>query len=196
VSEADEDQPLLSAEEERELLSILTAALRPSALDRQLNERLLERALEDPLAPPTDAELLESARLRDALEAGSEHAGAAALGALRAAFHPLAADAAADRALPKASNQGGKSRGSVVYAVFGAAGASALLAASFLLFFGGPRRASEPSASATTLAKPRSTTSLFDDRFDTGGTTERIDRIASARGRELRDNRYASWGVR
>jgi hypothetical protein len=46
------------------------------------------------------------------------------------------------------------------------------------------------------LAKPRSTVSLFSERFETEDTTARMDAIASARGRELRDNRYAAWGVR
>src|SRR5258706_1088384 len=70
VSQADEDETL-PPEEEAALLAALEAALRPRELDSELNERLIERSLEDPLAPPSAEELVESARLRDALEQGS-----------------------------------------------------------------------------------------------------------------------------
>jgi hypothetical protein len=49
------------------------------------------------------------------------------------------------------------------------------------------------------LAMPRSTESLFSEPFakDTHATTTaRLDRIASARARDLRDNQYARWGVK
>ena len=36
----------------------------------------------------------------------------------------------------------------------------------------------------------------FPGHCRTGGTSARVDRIASARERELRANRYAAWGVR
>jgi hypothetical protein len=37
---------------------------------------------------------------------------------------------------------------------------------------------------------------LFAERFETGETTARMDLIASARSRDLRNNRYTAWGVR
>ena len=46
------------------------------------------------------------------------------------------------------------------------------------------------------LAVSRSTAALFSEKFDTAETTSRVDRIVSARSRELRSNRYALWGVR
>src|SRR5690606_27984737 len=44
--------------------------------------------------------------------------------------------------------------------------------------------------------RSRSTASLFSEPFERAATTERIDRIAEVRARELRQNRFHSWGVR
>jgi hypothetical protein len=63
-----------------------------------------------------------------------------------------------------------------------------------LLFVGTAREQAPPAAAE--YRKPRTTAPLFSERFETGDTTARMDAIASARGRDLRDNRYASWGVR
>ena len=50
---------------------------------------------------------------------------------------------------------------------------------------------------AVAVAVSRSTQPLFPERFPaTGGETSRIDRIAMARGADLRDNEFAKWGVR
>ncbi|WP_437727273.1 hypothetical protein [Sorangium sp. So ce861] len=49
------------------------------------------------------------------------------------------------------------------------------------------------------LIEARSTAALFDPAAPfprEGGQTERIDRIAAARASDLRQNRYAAWGVR
>jgi hypothetical protein len=71
-------------------------------------------------------------------------------------------------------------------------------AAAALLFLPTLSRSDAPAASAepSALVKPHSTAPLFAERFETGATTARMDLIASARGRDLRDNRYAAWGVR
>ncbi len=59
-----------------------------------------------------------------------------------------------------------------------------------------------PSAAAAplpSLIEARSTTALLDPVAPfprEGGQTERIDRIAAARASDLRQNRYAAWGVR
>jgi hypothetical protein len=84
----------------------------------------------------------------------------------------------------------------VVFAVFGAVGAALAAAATLLLFVGTASQSVPEPSLATGLARPRSTAPLFSERFDTEGTTARMDAIASARGRDLRDNRFASWGVR
>jgi hypothetical protein len=201
VSQADEDETL-PAEQEAALLAALEAALRPSELDPELNERLIELSLEDPLAPPSAEELVESERLRDALEHGGAHEDADVLRALQATFadeprrdHDGAVERALDGALGS-TTQAPPKRGNVVYAVFGAAGAVLAAAAAVALFLGTLSRGNAPAASAGALVRPHSTAPLFAERFETGDTTARMDLIASARSRDLRDNRYAAWGVR
>jgi hypothetical protein len=203
VSQADEDQPLPAAEEAA-LLGALEAALRPGKLDTQVNERLIEMALEDPLAPPSAEELAESQRLRQALESDAGHEDAALLAALRRAVVPEAggdAQAAVEKALgAEAARRGveaprSRGRGNVVYAAFGAASAALAAAAVLVLFLGTARESAAPPAAAD-YAKPRTTSALFSERFETRDTTARVDLIASARARDLRGNRYAAWGVR
>ncbi|WP_437817784.1 hypothetical protein [Sorangium sp. So ce1078] len=61
---------------------------------------------------------------------------------------------------------------------------------------GAPHAAAAPRPP---LIEARSTTALFDPAAPfprEGGQTERIDRIAAARASDLRQNRYAAWGVR
>jgi hypothetical protein len=66
-----------------------------------------------------------------------------------------------------------------------------------LLSFGSePRNTSPPDLLALTLAQSRSTAPLFQTAETIGAPSTRIDRIASVRERELRENRYTLWGVR
>ena len=204
MSQADEEDSLLPPHEEAELLQALEAALRPAELDPSVNERLLEMALEDPLAPPSEEELIESARLRDALDDGSQaHADAHLLRALAAPFASKATDGddagAVERALGSAlaptPPAPAPPRRNVVYAIFGA-GSAALAAAAAVALFVGTSREAAPSAQASAYVAPHSTAPLFAERFETGDTTARMDLIASARSRDLRNNRYAAWGVR
>lgn len=174
---------------------MLEAALRPGALDEATHERLLTLALEDPLAPPTEAELAEAAQLRDALATGADHSDADVLRALAAPFHD-GGDAAVERALA-AAESAPRPRRNVVYLVFGAASAVVAAAAAIALLVGAPSPERGASASAAPeLVRPRSTVPLFEEPFATNGTSARMDRIAAARSRDLRDNRYAAWGVR
>lgn len=205
MSQADEEEPLLPPEEAAAWLTALEAALRPSELDPAVGERLLELALEDPLAPPSEAELVESARLRDALEQGAPDADAALLRALGAPFAAPAAPApelaSVERALQAALEAPTETarperRGNVVYVAFGAGSAVLAAAAAALLFVGTLRGGAPAPTRAAAYAESRSTAPLFSDRFETGDTTARMDVIASARSRDLRDNRYAAWGVR
>ena len=48
---------------------------------------------------------------------------------------------------------------------------------------------------ALALAQSRSTAALIEPDL-AGAPSARIDRIATHRARELRDNRYALWGIR
>jgi hypothetical protein len=75
---------------------------------------------------------------------------------------------------------------------FGVAGALAL-AAGVALFVG---RTLAPAAPPVELAHLRSTQPLFDHPFRSGEGSARVDRIAMARSSDLRDNRFARWGVR
>jgi hypothetical protein len=200
VSRAERDEAILPPETEAELLEALSAALRPAAIDPATLERLVQMALEDPLAPPSSEELAESARLRDALAQGAAHEADPLLGALRAPFERLGPDnARVERALERALEPAAAptARGRVIYAWFGGAGL-ALAAAAAIALVVSPLQKHSPEASAVApaLVRPHSTADLFTDRFETSTASERIDVIASARQRDLRDNRYAAWGVR
>lgn len=206
VSQADEDESLLPPEQEDAVLSALEAALRPAELDARVNERLIEQALEDPFAEPTPEELAESARLRDALDQGTPYADASLLRALGAPFgagsdendaSQAAAHARALEAMRVTSTAATqRSRANVVYGIFGAGSALLAAAAAVTLLVGAPRGSAPADVDASVYIKPHSTAPLFAGRFETGDTTARMDVIASARSRELRDNRFAAWGVR
>ena len=205
MSQADEEEPLLPPAEEAEVLALLEAALRPCELDSELNERLLEMALEDPFAPPSAEELVESERLRDALAGQGKHPDVEVLRALGAPFAGEKAEDVAERVLQQTLTKGAEPpRRNVIYAVFGAGSALLAAAAALALLLQSPQPtrsqagavvAAAPTAAPTYIA-PHSTADMFDERFDTAGTTARMDLIASARSRDLRDNRYASWGVK
>jgi hypothetical protein len=154
-------------------------------------------AIDDPDAPPSEEELAASARLREALEDPSKaNADADLARALALAHSPRDIDGAEHRAIvERGVAQGSRRarsqrRGVVVRVAFGVS-AGLAIAASALLFFGvrGPERVE--------LAVTRSTQPLFPDAFPkVGGESERIDRIAMARSADLRENRFARWGVR
>jgi hypothetical protein len=209
--------PVLGAAEEAELAEALRAAFAPTELSRERHAALLAFALEDPLAPASADELRESERLRQALETGDDgHADAALARALRSAVSPPPlAGATRERAeavvrqrgdapepnSPK-SRSAAEPRRNVIFVTFGAVALAA--AAGFALMLARPSAESAPSADlALTNAPPRpellqsrTTGELFHERFEAGATTARIDRITSARARDLRENRYALWGVR
>jgi len=193
----------LPEDEAEELARALLAAWAPTELDAAVNEALIAAAIEDPLAPPTDEEVAESERLRLALDGHGEHPDAVLAHALRLAVTPSELETDASERLAEAvasPHASPKRRSNVLYVTFGAVGtAIAALAASWLLLLrpaldsGGGR---DLARQAQDLAVSRSTAALFSEKFETSATTHRVDRIASARSRELRSNRYALWGVR
>jgi hypothetical protein len=195
---AQDQEELLPEELERELELSLRAAWSPGAIDPARHEALLELALEDPLAPASAEELVESDRLRRALEGDGNHPHLGLARALAAASRP----ALPERALPVPEVPPAPARGRVVYVAFGAASAVFAAAAAVALLVGGLRRSEPQAASAPALIAPaalatsRSSSALFQEPFTLEGTTARIDRITSARERELRQNRYLAWGVR
>jgi hypothetical protein len=188
-------EPELDPETERALAEALRSAWEPAPLDPRRQEELLEQAFTDPFAPATDDELRESERLRQALDAGDEsHPDVRLLRALRAAKVP--ASLSPETAEAARSRAGRRTRGSGANVLFVSFGAAALAAAAaFALVIGGGFHA-EPAPRAARLLPSRSTSELFERQFEQGETTERIDRIASARAHDLRENRYRRWGAR
>lgn len=180
---------------EQALADALRAAWAPGALAAATNERLITMALEDPFAEPSEQELIESERLRRALEGHGDHPDADLARALAAAARPEPAPRARLEPLERTALR--PKRSNVVFVVFGAAAAAAALAASLTLVL---RPAEERASVAARAAAPelevsRSTSALFSERFAPGQATERIDRIATARERDLRKNLFTGWGV-
>ncbi|MGH7329477.1 MAG: hypothetical protein ACREJX_14115, partial [Polyangiaceae bacterium] len=90
-------------------------------------------------------------------------------------------------------------RGRVIRVAFGAGAAALALAAAILLWIRTNDLAiptSPTTAQPPVLVQARSTAPLFDAPFDASSTSSRIDRIALARSDDLRENMYASWGVK
>jgi hypothetical protein len=173
---------------------MLRAAWQPGELDPNVHELILAQALEDPLAEPDEHELAESQRLRDALAGGPAHPDANLARALGSAHAPSDLDeAGADKLARRA-----KPKSNVFFVAFGvAAGAAALAAGAALLLSPLPdRNALEARSALSELSTSRSAAALFSERFEHGQATARIDRIYQAREKELRDNRFALWGVR
>jgi hypothetical protein len=180
---------------EAELFEALRAAWAPAPLDPARHRRILEAALEDPFAEPSEEEIRQSERLRRALEHDDgSHPDVELARALRSAVRP--AERPASVAVPESPRAAGR----VIYATFGAVALAA--AAAFALFVASPQREAATSAASVqatptqALHASRTTDELFSERFKTGGATERIDRIALAREHDLRENRYRWWGVR
>ncbi|CAN5924438.1 hypothetical protein BH11MYX4_BH11MYX4_61320 [soil metagenome] len=185
------DPASLSADESRAVLDAT-----PSA-----EEQELARALREALATRREP------RPTDALDVHLAHA-------LRAAFAPAALDDAEHRRIVEAAleklpasratparvaaakeAEGGqvlqlRRRQTVVRVAFGVVAAGLALAASITLVI-----TSAPSHEAP-LARARTTQPLFSEPFKAGETSARIDRIASARAADFRDNRFTKWGVR
>jgi len=184
----------LTGKADEELMLALRMASTPSELDDDVNERLIAAALEDPLAPPTDAELVASARLRAALDGGPSTQDSRLAQAFAAAARPTRLDAHDAQRLVEDALAPRRPRSNVIYVAFGSAVAVTAAAATLLLFLGPGRQHPTPPAAA--FVSSRSTTDLFVEKFRTGETSLRIDRIAEARERDLRQNRYLAWGVK
>ncbi|HEX6767066.1 MAG TPA: hypothetical protein VF103_16330 [Polyangiaceae bacterium] len=207
MSERDEDsipfpgddelgaEPELDEASERALGEALRSAWAPAPIDPRRHAELLEQALIDPFAPASEEEARESERLRQALETGDEsHADVRLLRALAAADRPLPLSPEASAKAGAEPERAKRSSGTnVVYVTFGVAVLAA--AAAFTLVVGGGFGAA-PAAKAERLVPSRSTTDLFEHEFAQGETTDRIDRIASSRAHDLRENRYLMWGAR
>lgn len=182
-------QPLVGPE--IELALSLRAAWDPSALSNDENRAVLD-------ATPSAEELELAVALRDRLDANP------LVAALRAAYEPRAIDEAEHRAIiesalakmPAQKKQHADivvfPRRNVIRVAFGVVTGGLALAASIILVVTqAPTRSHEAP-----LARARTTQPLFSEPFKAGETSARIDRIASARASDFRDNRFTKWGVR
>jgi len=181
-----------------ELALALRAAWDPSALSEDESRAVLD-------VTPTAEEQEHALALREALAAArapreADPSSVHLVHALRMAHAPPAIDPAEHRllvdaalaAMPAATkNLPAKRRDNVVRIAFGALAGGLALAASIVLVV-----TSTPSHGEAPLAKARTTQPLFSEPFKAGETSARIDRIASARASDFRDNRFTKWGVR
>lgn len=203
MNEADSSRPSeLDLEQERRLERLLRAAFAPTEIDPARHEQLIEAALEDPFAAPSSQELAESERLRQALEGRVDHPNSGLIDALNAAYRPQRLVESAPRLarvaqLRPAQTRGGARRQRLVAVLLPCAAAAVLLLLAAPLL-----RQSVPNQAPVladlpllSLSQSRSTAPLFREDVPSD-PSDRIDRIASARARDLRDNRYALWGVR
>ena len=204
--DSEPDLTPLNAGEEQRLCALLLHAFAPREIDLARHEQLILAALEDPFAEPSPEELVQSERLRRALEGDGEHADLDLARALANAHAPskvapsvgtpaaLAARSASDAGPASAPHP--KASAKVFSLRFGAI-AAGLAAAAALLFSlqSRPNRAPVADLPTLALAQSRSTAALF-EAASAGPPSARIDRIVSVRERDLRDNRYALWGVR
>jgi hypothetical protein len=155
----------------------------------------------EPDAPASEEERADAEKLRQALDEPRLVSDDAQLArALSAAWSPRdlsegVHQALVEEALAAHAARRRRQRGRVVRMSFGASSVLALAAAVFLLVRG-DRRGPETVRVAAVVVS-RSTQTLFADPFaPTGGESARIDRIAMARGADLRENEFAKWGVR
>jgi hypothetical protein len=145
--------------------------------------------------PPTADELAEAQELARALEGQGASPHDPLIEALRAAHDPAPLDPARHEEILVRAFAEARPAGRVLafpgrrWAWAGALAAAACLA----LALGHTFRRPAPVA----LVASRSTQGLFSEQFPReGGHSARVDRISGARARELRENRFASWGVR
>lgn len=192
-----------SSSPELELALSLRAAWQPGSLSADESHAVLD-------AVPSAEEQELAATLREALAARREprvtdprevqlaHAlrSAFAPASIDAAEHAAMIDAALARMPAAAAREAARvvplRRNVVVRVAFGAvAGGLALAASIVFVVTSAPLHSSEAP-----LAKARTTQPLFSEPFKPGEASARIDRIASARASDFRDNRFSKWGVR
>jgi hypothetical protein len=155
----------------------------------------------DPDAPATEEELALASALRDALDDPSRSdRGAELARAVVLAHSPHSLDPGENEALVRRALDG---RAAVVslHVVRGRrsralwAGVTAFaVAASIVLARSQP---SAPTVAFSPVVRSRSTQTLFHEPFAArGAASSRIDRIASARAADLRENMFTRWDVR
>lgn len=202
IAEEGDSRPI-GAHEQQVLLSALVAAQTPKPIFTDRHRQILAQALGlsfdddpvDPLAPATAEEQSAATKLRDSLDADS------LILSLRLAHQPPPLPGTAELSLrgPALLNQSHRAAWRRRGWPRTAWGAFAAAAAASLWFFARSNgmldgfQAAHPESD--TLALSRSTKTLFEKPFVLSATSERIDKIALVRSRELRNNRFAIWGL-
>jgi hypothetical protein len=205
IAEEGDSKPI-DVHERDELMVALGAAQAPKAIDSDRHQRILRQALgqapahvslsdNDILAPPSPDEQAAATRLQDTLDSDP------LVIALRSAHHPSSLRKRAEHslrkvALAKHSTQPrllSRHLSASVWGSFAVAAAAALWLA--VRTHGGNDGIVNAPQGRSTLALSRSTESLFVKPFTLSTNSERIDKIAQVRSRELRNNRYAIWGL-
>jgi hypothetical protein len=149
----------------------------------------------DDWASASEEEKRAADALRDAIDRGVPHADLELIESIRAAAHPKAIARARHDAIVRRALGPRK----VVYGLFGAAGALAIGAAGALAIAAAAAlvlwRLEPPPAPFA--FRSRSSADLFDAQFPVqGGTSDRVDRIATARRREMRNDLFAGRQTR
>ncbi len=205
IAHEGESKPIDAHERDR-LIAALAAVQLPQAIDARRHRQILERALgglpeqgsaayDDPFAPPSAEELSAAESLREHFDSDP------LVQSLRSAQRPFTPSSELEFAaretvlarLRKSPTRRARRLAPSAWGMFAAAAAAALwLVVKSNGVVDGSLSAQSHSKS---LAVSRSTDSLFAKPFASSSNSERIDRIAQARSRELRDNRYTIWGL-
>ncbi|MFC1641753.1 hypothetical protein ACFL5O_03550 [Myxococcota bacterium] len=189
-------------ESEKAWVDALHAAWSPQNLEPSRHAEILAQATENPGSLPSPSERRRASQLACSLEHpavqfGGDSSGLSPVdlvGALRAGYDPSPVGDVDHRSLVAASFRRSARHRVVRRALGGTAATLAAAAiATLLLQIHGPtvQPASGPSPAVTS----RSAAHLFGSEFGVRGTTQRMDRLAQARARELRKNRFAIWGI-
>jgi len=205
IAEEGDSRPI-DAHERDALFGALNAAYQPQTLDQNRHRQIIDRALGlathqaapnsvDPLGPARPEELAAAAELRDNFDSNqlvlslrSAHLPSPPLGDVETTLRQVAIEKTSRRVAPLLRRLTRPAWG-----IFAAAAAAALW---FITQSNGIVRDARYSRPKTdTLVLSRSTESLFAKPFAQSTNSERIDKIALVRSRELRNNRYAIWGL-
>lgn len=203
LAAAEELRMMLEAGD-HELVDVLRAAYQPLDIDASENDALVDRALglATTDAPATAPEKIAAERLREAIAEprsdDRDEPEIEVLDALVSAYRPRGIDPLRNellitRALKRSSQRTAQRR--VLPFVTAAVLGVAAMAAGVTMFLS----SGSPKVAAPELQRSRSTAELFDVATPfprEGGESARVDRIATARASDLRDNRFALWGVR
>lgn len=205
IAEAGDSKPI-DAHERNTLLDALALAQIPQPIDGKRHRQILGQALslsydresphqDDPLVPASAEEQSDAARLRDNLDSDP------LVLSLRSAYQPSLPLSGVESSLRKTAvssnwnHRLGRPR-RLTPSAWGVLAAAAAVSLWFVARSGGFMAGTLISQQNTNaLALSRSTESLFAKPYALSTNSERIDKIAQVRSRELRNNRYAIWGL-